>query len=415
MFKKAFFICSLVFSLVPLSNIVKADTNNVSMEKITERLYLVTYQQPFMTHSIVLDADGGLLLADTGFASTADELKNLVQSRFNKKVLYIVNTHNHADHIGGNAAFPEAVVIAHENTSERLAGYFHLPRLTGNGQPNLSFSDRMDLYIAGIKVELRFLPGGPSDGDISVYFPSEGVMWLADAIAPDNYTYCDIRANGNPLGQIENLQKYMADYPDNTRYFFGHGRELNKQDINLYYTDFMKIYDIASKAVKAGKSVKEISESPEITAYDKYAKIFPTLKGIWLRAVESSLKPKTVLPSVCEPMTKAIVDSGIEKAIQLYHKLKSEAPDKYDFSEGQLNTLGYNLIYRNMLQEALAVLKLNAELFPDSSNVFDSLGEIQMMLGKDNDAVQSYKKSLELNPENQNAEQKISEIQNKKK
>lgn len=415
MYKKAVFICSLVFSLVLLSNIVKADTNNVSMEKVTERLYLITYQQPFMTHSMVLDTDEGLLLADTGFASTAEEFKNLIQSRFNKKVLYIVNTHNHADHIGGNAMFPNAVVIAHENTSERLAGYFHLPRLTGNGQPNLAFSDRMDLYIAGMNVELLYMPGAPTDGDITVYFPSEGVIWLADAIAPDNYTYCDIRANGDPLGEIENLQKYMADYPDNTRYFFGHGRELNKQDIKLYYTDFMKIYDITSKAIKAGKSVKEISESPEITEYDKYAKIFPTLKGIWLRAVESSLKPKTVLPSVCEPMTQAIVDGGMEKALELYYKLKSEAPDKYDFSEGQLNTLGYHLMYLNMLQEALTVLKLNAEFFPDSSNVYDSLGEIQMMLGKDDDAIQSYKKSFELNPENQNATQKISEIQSKKK
>jgi glyoxylase-like metal-dependent hydrolase (beta-lactamase superfamily II) len=408
-------IFSLIIGIFVFCLGIAAASGDVSIEKISDRLYLVTYQQPFLTHSMVLDTDAGLLLADTGFSSTAEEFKNLIQSKFNKKVLYIINTHHHADHIGGNPLFPGAVIISHENASKRLAEYYHLPRLTTSGQPNITFDSSMKLYIGGIEVRIRYAPGGPTDGDLIVYFPTENILYLDDAIAPDNYNLCDTGANGDPLGMIKNLRGYIDNYPANTRYFFGHGRELNKQDINLYYTDFMKIYDIASKAVKAGKSVKEISESPEITAYDKYAKIFPTLKGNWLRAVESSIRQNTKLPSICEPITQAIMDGGIGKAIELYSKLKVESADKFDFSEGQLNVLGYNLIYRNMLQEALEVIKLNSEMFPDSSNAFDSLGEIQMMLGKNDDALRSYRKSLELNPENQNAAQKIHEIEDKKK
>lgn len=415
MSRKSVFICSFIFVFALLSNVINAGSGDVTLEKITAKLYLVTYQQPFLTHSVILDTDAGLLLADTGFASTADEFKNLIQSKFNKKVLYIINTHYHSDHIGANASFPDAVIIAQDNASKQLTEYYHLPRLSGAGQPNLIFSDRMDLFIAGINVQLRYLPGGTTDGDISVYFPSEGVLWLADAIAPDNYTYCDVRVGGDPLKMVENHKIFIDEYPDNTRYFFGHGRELNKNDIKLYHEDFVKLYDIVANAIKSGKSVKEAGERPEVAAFDRYAKIFPTLKTNWINAIEKSLHKKAVLPSVCEPVTKAINEGGIAEGLKLYFKLKNEAADKYDFSEGQLNTLAYHLMFLNMLNDALEVLELNARQFPESSNVYDSLGEVQMLLGMNEQALNNYKKSLELDPSNTNAADKIREIEQKGK
>jgi glyoxylase-like metal-dependent hydrolase (beta-lactamase superfamily II) len=410
MLRQLSFVWIFVFVFFFLTTSAAADSGDVSIEKITGRLYLVTFQKPFMTHSIVLESDAGLLLADTGFGSTAEEFRNLLKSKFNKKVLYIITSHYHADHIGGNPLFSNATVIAQTNTSKRLTEYYHLPRLSGDGMPNLVFDDRMDLYFGGVQVQLRYMPDATTDGDIIVYFPMENILWLADAIAPDNYTYCDVRANGDPLGLIKNINLYMDNYPEGTRYFFGHGRELNKNDLRKYYSDFMKIYEIAKNTIKSGKTAKEAAECDEIKQFDNYAKIFPDLKGNWLRAVEFSIKKNPILPSICEPITKAMMDEGMAKALELYSKMKQESADKYNFSEGQLNTLAYELIKRKMLKEALEVLKLNAQIFPDSSNVFDSLGEIQMLLGMKQDSLISYKRSLELNPENANAAEKIREL-----
>lgn len=415
MLKKTVCFFSFIFLFCISATTITADTSDVTIEKISDKLYLVTFQKPFMTHSIILETDDGLLLADTGFASTAVEFKNLIENKFNKKVLYIINSHYHADHIGGNSSFPGAIVIAHDKTSKQLTEYYHLPRLSGAGQPNLVFNDWLELFVGGLKVQLRYLPGAPTDGDISVYFPSESVLWLADAIAPDNYTYCDIRSGGDPLKMVENHTIFTDEYPDNTRYFFGHGRELNKNEIKLYHDDFIKLRDIVVNLIKSGKNSSEAAASPEVAAFDRYAKIFPTLKTNWIKAVENSLHKKPTLPSICEPVTKAINENGFAEGLKVYFKLKAEAADKYDFSENQLNTLAYHLMYLNMLNEALEVLELNARMFPASFNVYDSLGEIQMLLGMNEDAAESYKKSLELNPENSNAADKIRELTEKKK
>lgn len=72
-------------------------------------------------------------------------------------------------------------------------------------------------------------------------------------------------------------------------------------------------------------------------------------------------------------------------------------------SEDEINSWGYQMVGRNLKNEALAVFKLNTELFPDSSNVFDSYGEILDALGRKEEAVMNYKKSLLLNPDNTNA------------
>ncbi len=98
-----------------------------------------------------------------------------------------------------------------------------------------------------------------------------------------------------------------------------------------------------------------------------------------------------------------IEDEGIETAVENYKELKKESPDLFDFSESQLNTLGYNLLRNNRIDEAIEIFKLNIEAYPQSANVYDSMGEAYMEKGMNDKAIEFYKKSLELNPGNKNA------------
>lgn len=98
-----------------------------------------------------------------------------------------------------------------------------------------------------------------------------------------------------------------------------------------------------------------------------------------------------------------IKDRGVEVAIKQYKALKKEESESFNFSEGQLNTLGYNLMKEGKLDAAVEIFKLNIEEHPKSSNVYDSMGEAYMKKGNKDLAVRNYKKSLELNPANDNA------------
>jgi Flp pilus assembly protein TadD len=90
----------------------------------------------------------------------------------------------------------------------------------------------------------------------------------------------------------------------------------------------------------------------------------------------------------------------VEEALAGYRKIKKESPKNVSIGEQRLNSLGFNLIRQKKLAEAIAILKLNTELYPESWNTYDSLGEAYMTNGDRELAIANYKKSLALNPEN---------------
>jgi CubicO group peptidase (beta-lactamase class C family) len=105
-----------------------------------------------------------------------------------------------------------------------------------------------------------------------------------------------------------------------------------------------------------------------------------------------------------------IIRQGIVSAIKHYHKMKK---NKVYFTESELNALGYQLLGIKQIKAAIEIFKLNVEAYPESFNVYDSLGEAYMINGDDKLAIESYKKSLELNPQNINAVQMLKKIEKK--
>jgi imidazolonepropionase-like amidohydrolase len=110
-----------------------------------------------------------------------------------------------------------------------------------------------------------------------------------------------------------------------------------------------------------------------------------------------------VKPPIIEALTPVFMTKGLEAALAEYRRLSAEEAAKWDFAEPHLNTLGYALINHGQLDSAIAIFQLNAERFPASSNVWDSLAEAYMKAGKNDLAVANYRKALELNPHNENA------------
>ncbi|MBA3573254.1 MAG: class A beta-lactamase-related serine hydrolase [Pyrinomonadaceae bacterium] len=101
------------------------------------------------------------------------------------------------------------------------------------------------------------------------------------------------------------------------------------------------------------------------------------------------------------------------EALEGYRRIKKEKPDANVIAEARLNTLGYTLMRQNKLPEAIAIFKVNVELYPNSWNVYDSLGEAYMANGDKELAITNYKKSLELNPKNSGGVQMLKKLEGK--
>ena len=116
---------------------------------------------------------------------------------------------------------------------------------------------------------------------------------------------------------------------------------------------------------------------------------------------------------VAEVLNKTITSKGIEAAIVQYRELKAQQGGGNDIGEDELNTLGYQLLRASKVNDAIEIFKLNVAEHPKGFNTYDSLGEAYMVSGNKELAVQNYKKSLELNPQNANATETLKRLENK--
>lgn len=115
--------------------------------------------------------------------------------------------------------------------------------------------------------------------------------------------------------------------------------------------------------------------------------------------------------SLAREMYKIMHKSGVETALKFFNEKKMKEKDKYAITESELNRMGYELMWEGKKTEAVAVFRLMADEFPTSGNAFDSLGEGYMNLGDKENAIKNYQKSLELNPQNANAEEMLKKLQ----
>jgi len=115
--------------------------------------------------------------------------------------------------------------------------------------------------------------------------------------------------------------------------------------------------------------------------------------------------------SIVDVLDKTITEKGIEAGIAQYRDLKAKQPATYDFAEPELNQLGYRLLRSGKAREAIEIFKLNVEAHPRGFNTYDSLAEAYMSVNERELAIQNYKKSVELNPNNANATEVLKRLE----
>lgn len=127
------------------------------------------------------------------------------------------------------------------------------------------------------------------------------------------------------------------------------------------------------------------------------------------RTVDWFKNPRT--RSIVQALRETVEAEGVAAAVKRYHELKRTQPRAYDFGEGQLNALGYELLATGRAADAVEIFKLNVEMFPEAFNTYDSLGEAYAAVGNRESAIKNYRRSLELNPRNTNAADQLKRLE----
>ncbi len=146
----------------------------------------------------------------------------------------------------------------------------------------------------------------------------------------------------------------------------------------------------------------------------QHYKAFLDIRDVDAAMIESRLAmvERMISSSAAYRIEQEINMNGIEAGMQKYRSIRSDPNSELYFDEGELNAAGYRLLGNGKIMEAIQVFTINVELYPESANAYDSLAEAHMKGGDNRKAIENYKKSLELNPDNNNAEEMLKSLEN---
>jgi glyoxylase-like metal-dependent hydrolase (beta-lactamase superfamily II) len=237
----------------------------------------------------------GVIVVDAQFAPMHDKLKAAIAKLTNQPVKYLINTHYHGDHTGGNAAFGKegVTIVAHQNLKNRLAN----PPAGANGQtpaaapsealPAQVYTDRMTVAVGGRTAQLVHIEAH-TDTDTVVYFADANVLAVGDTGGPNRYP--NIALGGSIDGMIAGTQTYLDMGNANTKYVPGHGPLSTKADFQAYHDMLVSIRDRVAKLKAEGKTADQAIAAKPLA--DLQAKIGQTdmASDNVVRAVYASLK-----------------------------------------------------------------------------------------------------------------------------
>ena len=215
----------------------------LTMEKVTDNLYVIIGNGGNVA---VMPTSEGVLLVDDKFAQDGPEILAKVKSVSDKPIRYVLNTHQHGDHTGGNAALlaASATVIAHKNARANMATQ-KMP-----GLPPITFSDETQVFLGGKEVQARHVGRGHTNGDAVIYFPSERVLHTGDLFVNGGAPFIDYSSGGTIVAwdkTIEEALKYDVD-----AVIPGHGPVAKKADLMKWRDKLATLRSRAKEACAGG-------------------------------------------------------------------------------------------------------------------------------------------------------------------
>ncbi|MEI6613384.1 MAG: MBL fold metallo-hydrolase [Chrysiogenales bacterium] len=396
----------------------------IKVIRISDRVIVVRTGVTYFEAVTAIATQKGIVLIDAGntLQLTEKYKKIIIKELGRDDFIYLINTHSHRDHTGGNQVFPAATIIGHEKTKEAMirewndkefyseilrngikegterlknmdinteAGkqaYYELTKNLmvqsdvgpGNNHvttvPAITFTDNLTLALGDITVELMYFGNAHSEGDTWVYIPEEKLLFNGDVFFRNgvpNLTYFATEETSG-IGEVKRWQKVLSyllrpDRPVET-IVRGHGDIMNFNDLKNF---------------------------------SQY------IAGIW----NEFEKGKEIYP--LSRMGKVLEKEGVDAARAEFQKLRTVDKDKYFFLERGFNVMGNKFLSPNKTAEAIELCKMNVELFPQSANAYERLAETYMKVGNKELAIKNYEKSLELNPQNTTASEQIKKLREK--
>jgi cyclase len=269
---------------IPCTAQTNYDTVQVRTIPLTNSLYLL---RGAGGNSVVSVGSDGVFLVDDQVAQVTKKLQAAIAELSSTPVRFVVNTHWHVDHAGGNENLGKAgaKLRAHENVRRRMsteqfiiAQNRRFPRSPSVAVP-VAIKDTA-FVLNGDSIVVFHVPNAHTDGDVIVHFTKSNVIHMGDVFSSSSLPFIDITSGGSVHGIIDAADKVLAMSDDNTQIIPGHGSLANKARLRMYRDMVASLRDRIRALVSTGKTVEQILElniaAPFATEFPGGHRIFVT-------------------------------------------------------------------------------------------------------------------------------------------
>ena len=250
------------------------DTVTVRALRVADGVHMLTGSGGNI--GLLSGADGAVLIDDQ-FAPLTNKILAAVAGVTPNPVRFVLNTHWHGDHSGGNENLGRAgaVIVAHNNVLERMSKEQFTARFNRRTPPSpraalpvVTFPEEMELHLNGETLLAFHVAKAHTDGDVLVKFVKANVVHGGDVFVRYGFPFIDEGSGGTLLGMIVGNEKLLAVTDANTKYIPGHGDLATRADVEAYVSMLRAIRDRTLAAVKKGQSLEAFVASAPLADYD---------------------------------------------------------------------------------------------------------------------------------------------------
>ena len=273
------------------------DEVKITTTRVADGIYMLQGQGGNMGASV---GEDGIVLIDDQYAPLTDKILTALGDISDRPLKFVINTHWHGDHTGGNENLGKkgVIIVAHDNVYERLnASQFQkvigrkVAAAPKEALPVISFNDRATFHVNGLKLEARHFPYAHTDGDSILFFQHANVIHTGDIFFNGYYPYIDTNAGGSIHGLIKATETLLGMTDIHTKIIPGHGPLANRKNLEDYHLMLKRVVELVDPLVKQGLSLEEIQKRDPLKELnpdwgggfmtpDRFLEaIYPTLAG----------------------------------------------------------------------------------------------------------------------------------------
>jgi glyoxylase-like metal-dependent hydrolase (beta-lactamase superfamily II) len=245
----------------------------------------------------VCAGEDGIVIVDDQFAPLASKIREALKGINDRPLKFVINTHFHGDHTGGNVEFgKEATIIAHENVRKRLqdggaGGGSAAKSAAKEALPIITFNDRTAVHVNGEEIRAIHFPHGHTDGDAVIFFTKANVVHMGDDFVTYGFPFVDTKSGGSVSGLIAGVEKVLGMVPPDAKIIPGHGPVSTTADMRDFVQMMKDTRSLVVNAVKQGKTVQQMKEDKLLAKYSDKNKGFIKAEG-WIDVLHADVTAK---------------------------------------------------------------------------------------------------------------------------